>query len=45
MFLAGLIGLAAVGGAAYAIGDVFIEDEDEQDEGAEDESQTEISEG
>ncbi|MES0862263.1 calcium-binding protein [Ruegeria sp. SCPT10] len=32
MFLAGLIGLAAVGGAAYAMSDVLTSEEDERDE-------------
>ncbi|MGI9368327.1 MAG: calcium-binding protein [Ruegeria sp.] len=45
MFLVGLIGLAAVGGAAYAISDVFFADEDEPDETIEETPENDLSNG
>ncbi|WP_254055820.1 calcium-binding protein [Ruegeria sp. EL01] len=45
MFLAGLLGLAAVGGAAYAVSDMFVGDEDDADDSVNDDSPTEIPKG
>ncbi len=45
MFLVGLIGLAAVGGVAYAIGDVFLSDEEEPEETVADTAEEHLSNG
>ncbi len=45
MFLVGLIGLAAVGGVAYAIGDVFLSDEEEPEETVADTVEEDLSNG
>ncbi len=45
MFLVGLIGLAAVGGVAYAIGEVFLCDEEEPEETVADTAEEDLSNG
>ena len=44
MFLVGLIGLAAMGGAAFAVGDLFDSDEEEKEEDIIEDEPPEVSE-